>query len=207
MTSAASSGYTLRRATPADAPALARLHLETLPEGVSDLSPLGESLVRHFYTNVLARGISEVRVAEDPNGLLGFVMVTHDISTMFPRALLASLADVVTFVLRSNPFGLLRAAIAKVSSGTATVASAPEIVFMGVGQRGRGRGLGAVLMHQGQSALHEAGFRSYQLNVHADNEHALKIHLARGFEVVRTFEKGGKKIYLMVCRTSPPPPL
>ena len=53
----------LRPATVADAPALARLHLETLPTGVSDLSPLGERLVRHFYARAIERGVATVRVA------------------------------------------------------------------------------------------------------------------------------------------------
>jgi hypothetical protein len=79
----------LRPATVADAPAIARLHLETLPAGVSDLSPLGERLVRHFYARAIERGVADVRVAEENGELLGFVVVTPDIGTMFPRALLA----------------------------------------------------------------------------------------------------------------------
>jgi L-amino acid N-acyltransferase YncA len=43
--------------------------------------------------------------------------------------------------------------------------------------------------------------------VDADNEPAVRVHIARGFEVVDRFEKGGRKYFRMVCRTSPPPPL
>jgi ribosomal protein S18 acetylase RimI-like enzyme len=197
----------LRTATAADAQAIARLHLETLPPGVSDLSPLGEGLVRHFYARAIERGVATVRVAEEDGALLGFVVVTADIATMFPRALLAGPLDVLTFLVKANPIGLVQAFAIKVASKTTTVASFPEIVYMGVSPRARGRGLGRVMMHQGQLALEAAGIHEYQLNVHAENEHALRVHIERGFEVVDWFEKDGKRLCHMVCRTSPPPPL
>jgi ribosomal protein S18 acetylase RimI-like enzyme len=197
----------LRPATVADAPALARLHLESLPAGLSDLSPLGERLVRHFYARAIERGVADVRVAEEGGELLGFVAVTADIGTMFPRALLAGPVDVLTFLLKANPIGLVRVFATKVASGTTTVASFPEIVYMGVSKSARGRGLGRVLMHQGQLALEAAGIHEYQLNVHAENEHGLRVHIERGFEVVGQFEKGGQRHYHMVCKKSPPPPL
>jgi ribosomal protein S18 acetylase RimI-like enzyme len=197
----------LRPATVADAPGLARLHLETLPAGVSDLSPLGERLLRHFYARAIERGVADVTVAEEAGALLGFIVVTADIGTMFPRALLAGPLDVLTFLLKSNPIGLARAFVTKLASGTTTVASFPEVVYVGVSARARGRGLGRVLMHQGQLALEAAGFHEYQLNVHAENERALSIYTERGFEVAGHFEKAGQRIYHMVCRKSPPPPL
>ena len=197
----------LRVAGTADAAGIARLHLETLPADLSDLTPLGERLIRHFYARAIERGVAEVRVAEENGELLGFVMVTADIGTMFPSALLAGPRDVATFLVLSSPIGLVRAAVKKFTSGTATVPSAPEIVYMGVSGRARGRGLGSILMHQGQLALEARGFREYQLNVDADNEHAIRVHSARGFEIVDRFEKGGRKYYRMVCRTSPPPPV
>ena len=197
----------LRVAVTTDAAAIARLHLETLPAQLSDLSPLGERLVRHFYARAIERGIAEVRVAEENGELLGFVVVTTDIATMFPRALLAGPLDMAKFLVLSNPVGLARAVVTKFTSGTATVPSAPEIVYMGVSGRARGRGLGRILMHQGQLALEARGIHEYQLNVDADNEHAVKVHFERGFEIVDRFEKGGRKYFRMVCRTSPPPPL
>jgi ribosomal protein S18 acetylase RimI-like enzyme len=202
-----SAPVNLRVAGTADAAGIARLHLETLPADLSDLTPLGERLIRHFYARAIERGVAEVRVAEENGELLGFVMVTADIGTMFPSALLAGPRDVATFLVLSSPIGLVRAAVKKFTSGTATVPSAPEIVYMGVSGRARGRGLGNILMHQGQLALDARGFREYQLNVDADNEHAIRVHLGRGFEIADRFEKGGRKYYRMVCRTSPPPPL
>jgi ribosomal protein S18 acetylase RimI-like enzyme len=126
---------------------------------------------------------------------------------MFPRALLAGPVDVLTFLLKANPIGLVRVFATKVASGTTTVASFPEVVYVGVSKRARGRGLGRVLMHAGQLALETAGIHEYQLNVHAENEHGLRVYVERGFEVVSQFEKGGQRLYHMVCKKSPPPPL
>ena len=200
-------GYTARRATPADAPVIARLHLETLPGDVSDLTPLGPRLVEHFYRNAIARGAAEVRILEDAEGPIAYIMATPDIGTMFQRSLLAGPLDLLGFLLRSRPIGLVRVTLIKLTSGTATVPSAPELVYMGVTRRARGRHLGLALLHQGQLALHEAGFTSYQTNVHADNEYALRQVLARGFRIQGTFEKGGRRLYHLVCDVSPPLPL
>jgi len=202
-----SAAVNLRVAGTGDAAAITRLHLETLPADLSDLSPLGERLVRHFYARAIERGLVEVRVAEENGELLGFIAVTPDIGTLFPRALLAGPRDLVTFLVLSSPIGLVRAAVAKFTSGTATVPSAPEIVYVGVSARARGRGLGNILVHQGQLALDGRGFREYQLNVHAENEHAIRVYVARGFEIADRYEKAGRRYFRMVCRTSPPPPL
>jgi len=196
----------IRFATPADAPALARLHLETLSTDLSDLTPLGEGLIRHFYARSIERGAAQARVAEEDGQVLGFVLVTDDIGTMFQRSLLAGPGDAFTFIRKSNPFGLARAFVAKFTSGTVTVASAPEIVYMGVSSLARGRRLGRILIYEGQKMLDDAGFRGYQLTVSADNEHAVRVHLACGFEVVRRFVKSGHEHLLMVCNVSPPPP-
>jgi len=195
----------VRVATPADAPALARLHLETLPADLSDLSPLGEELVRHFYARSIERGAAQARVAEEDGQLLGFVLVTDDIGTMFQRSLLAGPGDALTFIRKSNPIGLARALVAKLTSGTVTVASAPELVYLGVSERARGRRLGRILTYEGQKLLDDAGFRGYQLTLRADNQHALRVYEACGFEIVRRFVKSGREHLLMVCNVSPPP--
>jgi ribosomal protein S18 acetylase RimI-like enzyme len=200
-------GYTLRAATPADALALARLHVETLPADQSDLTLLGERLVRHFYATALARGTAWVDVAEERGELLGLIVSTPDIGSMFPRTLLAGPHDVLAFLRHSSPVGLFRATIAKLTSGTLTVPSAPELVYVAVSPRARGRGLGRVLLHRGQLTLHRAGFTSYQTNTHADNEVTLRLLDERGFERVGEYEKSGRKLLHMVCRRSPPPPL
>ena len=194
-----------RLAVPADAPALAELHMETLPGDVSDFTPLGRSVVRRFYANAIARGAATVCVAEESGRLLGFVMITPDISQLFPRTLLAGAGDIASFVFTANPIGLARALVAKLTSGTASVPSVPELVYLGVSGGARGKGVGAALMDAAHAAFTAQGIASYELNVHSDNAPAVKLYLGKGLEVTRRYEKGGHGMYNMrkQLRTAP----
>jgi ribosomal protein S18 acetylase RimI-like enzyme len=186
-----------RLAVPADAPALTALHVETLPSDVSDFTPLGRSVVRRFYANAIARSVATVCVAEESGDLLGFVMITPDIGSLFPRTLLAGAGDILRFVLTANPIGLARAVVAKLSSGTARVPSVAELVYLGVSGRARRKGVGAALMDAAHAAFAAQGIVSYELNVHADNAAAVKLYLGKGLEVTRRYEKGGHGMYNM----------
>lgn len=191
------SDVTVRTATPADAAALAALHMETLPGDVSDFTPLGRAVVRRFYANAIARGAATVCVAESAGETLGFVMITPDVSALFPRSLLAGAGDILAFVFTANPFGLAKAVIAKFTSGTASVPAVPELVYLGVSARARGRGVGAKLMDAAHAAFRAQGIPSYELNVHADNAPAVKLYLAKGLTVTRTYEKSGHRMHNM----------
>lgn len=171
--------------------------METLPGEVSDFTPLGRATVRRFYANAIARKAATVCVAEEGGALLGFVMITPDISQLFARALLAGPGDIARFVLSANPVGLARAVIAKFSSGTASVASVPELVYLGVSGGARGKGVGAALMDAAHAAFEAQGITAYELNVHADNAAAVKLYLGKGLEVTRRYEKGGHGMYNM----------
>ena len=188
---------TTRLAVSGDAPALAELHMETLPGDVSDFTPLGRSVVRRFYANAIVRAAATVCVAEEAGELLGFVMITPDISQLFPRTLLAGAGDIVTFVFTANPVGLAKAVVAKFTSGTASVPAVPELVYLGVSARARGKGAGGALMEAADAAFRAQGIPSYELNVHADNVPAVKLYLAKGLEVTRRYEKGGHGMYNM----------
>ena len=188
---------TTRLAVSGDAPALAELHMETLPGDVSDFTPLGRSVVRRFYANAIVRAAATVCVAEEAGELLGFVMITPDISQLFPRTLLAGAGDIVTFVFTANPVGLAKAVVAKFTSGTASVPAVPELVYLGVSARARGKGAGGALMEAADAVFRAQGIPSYELNVHADNVPAVKLYLAKGLEVTRRYEKGGHGMYNM----------
>ena len=188
----------IRPASPADAAALAALHAETLPGDVSDFTPLGARVVRRFYANAIARGVARVWVAPGSDGTLeGFVMSTRDIAALFPRALLAGPGDILRFVLIANPFGLARAALAKLTSGTAAVAAVPELVYLAVASRARGRGLGAALIAAVDRGFRADGIDVYELNVHATNAAAVKLYLGSGFEIARRYTKSGHEMYAM----------
>jgi len=188
----ATPAWTLRPATPADAPAMAALHFETLPGTVSDLTPLGGAVVRRFYRNAVARGVATVLLACDTDGTpLGYVMITPDVAALFPRSLLAGPGDIVRFLVTVNPFGFARALWNKLTSGTAQVPAVPELVYLGVSARARGRGAGGALMQAAHADFRRQGIAAYELNVHADNESAVRLYRTHGLEVTRRYEKGG----------------
>lgn len=192
MTDPSRAPVPTRLATPADAGAVAALHFETLPGDVSDLTPLGRAVVRRFYAAAVERGLATVCVAPDADGtLLGYVMITPDVSTLFPRALLAGPGDWARFLASVRPLGLARAVLAKLGSGTARVPAVPELVYLGVGARARGRGVGAALMDAAHAEFRRQGIPRYELNVHADNAAAVRLYLAKGLEVARRYRKSG----------------
>ena len=193
---------TTRVATLADAPALAALHMATLPGDVSDFTPLGRSVVRRFYANAIERGAAQVCVAPAEGSLVGFAMLTRDISALFPRALLAGPGDVARFLLTANPIGLARAAFAKLASGTATVAAVPELVYLAVAPQARGIGAGAALVQAVHDAFRAQGVAAYELNVHASNAAATKLYLSSGFEITRRYVKSGHEMFTMRRRVA-----
>ena len=195
-----------RLATREDAPALAALHLESLPGEVSDFTPLGAAVVRRFYGNAIARGAAQVYVAPGDGPVVGFAMLTPDISTLFQRSLLAGPADLLRFLLTANPLGLVRAAIAKASSGTATVPAAAELVYLAVSPQARGQGAGAALVDAVHEAFRALGIAAYELNVHADTV-AARLYLAKGYEITRRYEKSGRAMCTMRRRVEPHPGL
>ncbi len=198
---------TTRVAVPADAPALAELHMETLPGDISDFTPLGARTVRRFYANAIARGAATVCVTSAADGsLLGFVMITPDIAALFPRSLLAGPGDIARFVFGANPFGLARALVAKLTSGTATVAAVPELVYLGVSVKARGQGVGAALMDAAHAEFRRQGIPRYELNVHEGNLSAVKLYFAKGLSVARRYEKGGHTMYNMTKELESAPP-
>lgn len=194
----------VRNAIEVDAPAIAALHMVTLPADVSDFTPLGRRLVERLYANAVERRTATVLVAEEQGALAGFVMITPDVAALFSRSLLDGPGDVVRFLLTANPFGLLKAIVAKVRSGTVQVPSVPELVYIGVDARFRGRGVGAALIDGADAAFRGAGIQRYELNVHADNAPAVKLYAAKGFTITRRYEKSGHAMMNMLRELSPP---
>jgi ribosomal protein S18 acetylase RimI-like enzyme len=194
----------VRLATPADAPAIAALHMHAFTPAASDLSPLGPAVVRLFYTNVLERDLARAVVGLDAGGaLLGFGLITRDISAMFTGALLSGPRDIARFLLSVSPAGFARALWTKLASGTAQVGSVPEFVYLAVSATARGRGVGETVMRAGHEEFRRMGIPSFELNVHVDNEPGVKLYLALGYRVRRRYRKGGRDMYNML-RTADP---
>lgn len=187
----------VRAATPDDVPAIARLHMKHLPAAVSDFTLLGRRIVETFYRNALERGLADIFVLSAGADVAGFVVITSDISALFPRALLHGPADVARFLLRVNALGFARAVAAKLRSKTVALEPVPELVYLAVERAGRGRGYGRSLMERAEARFRELGAERYELNVHAENEAALRLYTSAGMQVKRTYVKAGARMYTL----------
>jgi GNAT superfamily N-acetyltransferase len=187
----------IRIATPRDAAALTALHLRSLPHGESDFTQLGAPIVELFYANAVARGVGTAFCAVEDGVVAAFVLVTANVRDLFGRALLAGPRDIAVFAARVSPRGLIGAVRAKLSSHTIVLPDVPEVVYLVVDPPFRGRRLGTVLMERADAWFKAAGLSSYDLNVHVDNEAALKTYFRNGQRVVREYLKDGVRTYTL----------
>jgi ribosomal protein S18 acetylase RimI-like enzyme len=195
-----------RVAAPADVAAIQDLHLRCLPPAISDFTFLGPRVVKRFYGNAITRNLAATILACDGQATVGFVMVTSDVHALFNRALLATPWDAVRLVLAARPLGLLRAAYIKIRAGATQVPVVPELVYLAVDNRFRGRGYGAALMDAAERWFTEAGIGYYELNVHAENPAALGLYVSRGMVVKRSYVKGGVRMHTLSKALPPPDP-
>lgn len=187
----------IRVATPRDAAALTALHVRNLPHGESDFTQLGGPIVERFYANAIARGVGTAFCAVEGGVVAAFVLVTANVRGLFGRALLAGPRDIAVFGARVSPRGLVGAVRAKLSSRTIVLPDVPEVVYLVVDPPFRGRRLGAALMERADAWFVAEGLRSYDLNVHVDNEAALKTYFKNGQRIVREYRKDGVRTYTL----------
>jgi ribosomal protein S18 acetylase RimI-like enzyme len=192
-----------RQADVHDAATVAALHCACLPAEVCDLTRVGRRIVERFYRNAIARGVATVIVAEDETGIGGFVVITGDVGAMFSRSLLDGPGDILRFLVLADPVGLIRSVLVRLRAGVAGIPDEPELVYLGVDGRCRGRGCGAVLMEAAEAAFLHAGIEHYRLDVHAANSPAVRLYRARGLEVSRRYAKGGQQMLTMTWRRGP----
>lgn len=190
----------LRNAAAGDAAEVAAVHMRCLPESASDFTALGRRIVARFYANVIARGLGTVIVGERSGRMVGFVLVTRDVSALFTRSLLDGPRDLAAFLFRVSPLGLLRAVRNKITSGTAQIPTVPELVYLAVDERFRGQGHGATLMDAAEDWFRRAGISYYELNVDSANPPALGLYLAKGMTIKRSYMKHGLAMHTLSRR-------
>ena len=203
MTRAGAGRAELRVAAAGDAAAVAAVHMRCLPEGASDFTALGRRIVARFYANAIARGLGTVIVGERSGELVGFVLVTRDVSALFTKSLLDGPRDLAAFLFRVSPVGLLKAARNKITSGTAQSPTVPELVYLAVDERFRGQGHGATLMEAAEDWFCRAGILYYELNVDSANPPALGLYLAKGMAIKRSYVKHGQAMHTLSKRLEP----
>lgn len=188
MTSTGGSGWTLRRSpfTPSQIEAVARLHLELLPEGF--LASLGERGLGLVYEHMASsrHGILLAAFEDGDDQALGFITATPDCGAFYRSFALRRLLPAVTVLAPRflSPRGMRRALETLVYPTRSSVSRLPsaEIVSFTVSPSRQGSGLAAALFREVASELERRGHERLKVLTSEDQ------HRARGF-----YEKMGAR--------------
>jgi glycosyltransferase involved in cell wall biosynthesis/ribosomal protein S18 acetylase RimI-like enzyme len=174
----------VRLARPQDAPALARLHIHSLPEGF--LSSLGERFLRVFYA-ALARDKGAITlVADGDEGVIGFAAGVASVGDFYRRFFVrrAIPAAIAAAHHLWHPKMLSRAwETARYARDTGDYPEA-ELISIGIADSRRGRGLGRQLLEGVLEGLREKGVREVRVMVGADNDPANEFYSRMGFRAL-----------------------
>jgi glycosyltransferase involved in cell wall biosynthesis/ribosomal protein S18 acetylase RimI-like enzyme len=174
----------VRLARPQDAPALAQLHIHSLPDGF--LSSLGERFLRVFYA-ALARDKGAITlVADGDEGVVGFAAGAASVGDFYRRFFVrrAIPAAIAAGHHLWRPRMLSRAwETARYAGDTGDYPEA-ELISIGIADSRRGRGLGRQLLEGVLEGLREKGVQEVRVMVGADNESANEFYLRMGFRAL-----------------------
>ncbi len=177
----------VRPARPEDLARIASLHAERIAEGF--LSSLGVPFLRRLYRRVLAGPDSFVLVATDDGAtVIGFVAGVGDLGALYRRFLVR---DGVVAGTRAAP-RLVRAlprVLETLRYPTATTElPTAEILAVAVDRTSSGRGIGRTLVAAACVAFRARGIAAARVVTTADNDRALAMYRACGFETATRFE-------------------
>lgn len=204
---------TVRAATGADLPAVARIHTHAFPGFV--LTQLGEGFLSRYYRAVMEYPRGALLVAEAEGRLIGFAAGFAD-PPAFSRALkrrILSLAPHIIVGVLTHPrvFGIVWQTSVGVLQGRLQV-SAPagadgemtlpevdesdefELCSIGVAPEAQGLGAGKALTRGIVEAARSIGVKGIYLNTDADdNDYVNRFHAAMGFELQGWYMATGKR--------------
>jgi ribosomal protein S18 acetylase RimI-like enzyme len=174
----------VRLARPQDAPALARLHIHSLPEGF--LSSLGERFLRVFYAALATDKGAITLVADGDEGVVGFAAGVTSVGDFYRRffARRAIPAAIAAAHHLWHPRMLSRAwETARYARDTGDYPEA-ELISIGIADSRRGRGLGRQLLEGVLEGLREKGVQEVRVMVGADNDPANEFYSRMGFRAL-----------------------
>lgn len=189
----------LRPAVEADAPALARLHRDSLPEAF--LSTLGERFLAKLYVALVRDPASPVVVAEAGGRVVGVVAGTAS-SRAFSRrfALRHGVAAAAAAGRRAFRPGVLRRMRESATYARRTEAFPDaELLFVAVADGWRSRGLGEQLVRRTLRELADRGADDVKVFVAVGNDGANRFYRRSGFRLAgRITVHGGEVSNLWV---------
>jgi len=175
----------IRPATTADAPAMARLHATEIDEGF--LPTLGARFLGHLYRRVVRSPSSFAYVVDDGAAVVGFAAGTENLRALYRSFLLH---DGVAIVLAAGPriARSWRRVVETLRYPAREGAELPpaELIAIAVGHEARGRGLGRELVDAVTAEFARRGVTAARVVAGADNEAALRLYRACGFRTAAT---------------------
>jgi ribosomal protein S18 acetylase RimI-like enzyme len=177
----------VRAGTVGDAAQVAALHAEHLPEGF--LVTLGRGFLRRLYARAARSPRAFVLVADDGEGVHGFIAVAEDTGRFYREFLVrdgvAAGVAAAPSVVRAprRVWETLRYGL----DGGDDLPPA-EVLSVAVGGRARGRGLGRELVGAGLDELRRRGVGAARVVTAQDNEPALRMYEGAGFRRHRLVE-------------------
>ncbi|MGQ0668512.1 MAG: GNAT family N-acetyltransferase [Actinomycetota bacterium] len=194
----------IRRARPADAAALARIHREALPEAF--LPTLGGRFLRRLYRAMAADPAAVALVAENGQGVVGFATGVRSVGRFYRRFLvrhgIPAAVAAAPHVLRRGVLRRVRET-ASYPSGTGLLPD-PELLSIAVEPARRSMGIGRILARGIVSGLAEAGAEEVKVVVGADNVGANRFYEGLGFRhAARIAVHGGTPSNVWVIRCTP----
>jgi len=179
-------------------PALAGLHIATMPTLLADL---GQPVVLRYYQ--LAQKdptvIAFCAVAEHVLRITHYVPIAYVLGSSSPSALNSRLRTPLTWfaaqMLRlafTHPAILWQLAQSILSASDENIIrpGQVELTYIGVAPEARGQGLGKAMLTAFVDAARSAGYKSVVLSVETDNPAAIALYSKFGFTIIKTFSEG-----------------
>ncbi len=194
------SAVTYRGPRPTDAPALARLHGESITGGF--LPTLGHRFLTRLYAALIAWPDAEIVVAADGDGPVGFVAGVTDTGAFYrhfatQHGVRAALAAGYRLLRPST----VRNALETLRYDGGDVDVDAELLAMAVDADARGAGLGTGLGTRFLDAMERRGVPEVRVVVGADNDTAVGLYRKLGFVDAATIEvHAGTRSLLLVWR-------
>lgn len=203
----------IRQATPADLEAVAKVYRDCFPESVR--ARLGERTTVSFFAAMAASKSYRIFVAEEADGIVGFVILTDpggkriskrfllaspgvwwEIALFCLRRPLAALGHVLRALRRGLHRDRERAVKGDVSLRFAEMRAA-WIEPLGVKPSRQGRGIASRLVAHLCEVAARMGFECVKLGVDNSNQRAIGVYERAGF--IRTAEGATKSTYAREC--------
>lgn len=176
----------LRAAMSSDAPAIARLHMETIDTGF--LSSLGVGFLRLLYRTLIQSDAGSVVVADADGVVVGFVAGTVDTGAFYSefvrRKFLGATIRLLPALTRVSTWRRIRetARYGRSPEGNGVDA---ELLSMAVAPSARRLGLGSSLVAALQDWFEANGVVTAKVVVGAQNESAISLYSRCGFSELR----------------------